>query len=312
MSGARSATRYMRAYLARGALLQRRARGRQARWAQCRRRDRDPDRIHRDQGRLRSIARSRPRAAIPTAMSMSRASRRISPSTSQQRLDRGRGRGRAGDRQFLRRCRAEDARALSPAGTLRRSMAPRCFAAALAGARAAPDRPGRTTAVDLDLVLAVDVSGSVNQARFELQKQGYAAAFRNPRVLDAIAAARTVRSPSRWCNGPARPSMSWWSTGPWCATSASADALADAIAAVPRELFGGGTSLSGAIDYSHGAAGRRAPIAASGGSSTSPATAPTIAAGPAETGARRGGEAGRGHQRPADPGTRARSRHLLS
>src|SRR5512133_2950491 len=44
----------------------------------------------------------------------------------------------------------------------------------------------RADTVDLELVLAVDVSGSVNQARFELQKQGYVAAFRNPRVLRAI------------------------------------------------------------------------------------------------------------------------------
>ena len=42
------------------------------------------------------------------------------------------------------------------------------------------------TAVDLQLVLAVDASGSVNDVRFELQKQGYAAAFRHPRVLSAI------------------------------------------------------------------------------------------------------------------------------
>src|SRR5262249_61295630 len=42
------------------------------------------------------------------------------------------------------------------------------------------------TQVDLALVLAVDASGSVDQHRFELQKQGYAAAFRNPRVLNAI------------------------------------------------------------------------------------------------------------------------------
>ena len=39
---------------------------------------------------------------------------------------------------------------------------------------------------DLQLVLAVDASGSVNQVRFELQKQGYVAAFRNERVLKAI------------------------------------------------------------------------------------------------------------------------------
>src|SRR5512146_1749303 len=41
--------------------------------------------------------------------------------------------------------------------------------------------------VDLALVLAVDASGSVDTERFELQKRGYAAAFRNPRVIAAIA-----------------------------------------------------------------------------------------------------------------------------
>src|SRR5262245_12833395 len=40
--------------------------------------------------------------------------------------------------------------------------------------------------VDLQLVLAVDVSGSVSEARFELQKKGYVAAFRDPRLLQAI------------------------------------------------------------------------------------------------------------------------------
>src|SRR5262249_20998427 len=40
-------------------------------------------------------------------------------------------------------------------------------------------------AVDLQLVLAVDASGSVDQVRFELQKRGYVAAFRHARVLQA-------------------------------------------------------------------------------------------------------------------------------
>src|SRR5262245_58060517 len=47
------------------------------------------------------------------------------------------------------------------------------------------------TAVDLQLVLAVDASGSVDQRRFELQQQGYVAAFRDPRVLDAIQSGTT-------------------------------------------------------------------------------------------------------------------------
>src|SRR5262249_17699019 len=50
---------------------------------------------------------------------------------------------------------------------------------AAAGAKAQP-------AVDLQLVLAVDASGSVDQVRFDLQKQGYVAAFRHARVLQAI------------------------------------------------------------------------------------------------------------------------------
>src|SRR6478735_12288492 len=47
------------------------------------------------------------------------------------------------------------------------------------------------TPVDLQLVLAVDASGSVSEQRFELQKQGYVAAFRSPLLL------RAVRSGSR-------------------------------------------------------------------------------------------------------------------
>ena len=40
--------------------------------------------------------------------------------------------------------------------------------------------------VDLLLVLARDVSRSMDQAKFELQRQGYAAAISNPQVLNAI------------------------------------------------------------------------------------------------------------------------------
>src|SRR5437660_7942089 len=40
--------------------------------------------------------------------------------------------------------------------------------------------------VDLLLVLASDVSRSVDTRKFELQRQGYAAALSNPRVIEAI------------------------------------------------------------------------------------------------------------------------------
>ncbi|HEX6014613.1 MAG TPA: DUF1194 domain-containing protein, partial [Geminicoccaceae bacterium] len=42
--------------------------------------------------------------------------------------------------------------------------------------------------VDVELVLAVDASGSVDAAELALQRAGLAAAFRDPEVIDAIAA----------------------------------------------------------------------------------------------------------------------------
>src|SRR5271157_4072548 len=40
--------------------------------------------------------------------------------------------------------------------------------------------------VDLLLVLAADVSGSMDVSKFDLQRSGYAAAFSNSRVIEAI------------------------------------------------------------------------------------------------------------------------------
>ena len=40
--------------------------------------------------------------------------------------------------------------------------------------------------VDLLLVLASDVSRSVDSRKFQLQREGYAAALSNPRVVEAI------------------------------------------------------------------------------------------------------------------------------
>lgn len=64
------------------------------------------------------------------------------------------------------------------------------LAAAAPGApvrgQAPPTQNPPQTDVAVALVLAVDSSGSVSNARFELQKRGYAAAFRNPQVLGSI------------------------------------------------------------------------------------------------------------------------------
>ena len=105
------------------------------------------------------------------------------------------------------------------------------------------------TAVDLQLVLAVDASGSVDQRRFELQQQGYVAAFRDPRVLRAIqsGAAQAIAVTMVQWTGPALQIQ----VLPWTLINdaATAHAFAAAIAATPRQLFSGGTSISGVIDY---------------------------------------------------------------
>src|ERR1700719_5189836 len=47
--------------------------------------------------------------------------------------------------------------------------------------------------VDLLLVLAVDVSRSIDATKFQLQRKGYAAAVADPHVLEAIHSGRTGR-----------------------------------------------------------------------------------------------------------------------
>lgn len=131
------------------------------------------------------------------------------------------------------------------------------LAAAVTGAAAAHTRarraraqqPGDARIVDLLLVLAVDASGSVSQRRFELQRDGYSAAFRHQLVQRAIASGvqgRVGVTMVQW-TGPALQVQIL----PWSLLSATASciAFAEAIQNAPRQLFGGGTSISGAIDH---------------------------------------------------------------
>jgi hypothetical protein len=124
-----------------------------------------------------------------------------------------------------------------------------CFAAVLLLACSVCTPAFAQIAVDLQLVLAVDASGSVDQRRFELQKQGYVAAFRDPRVLQAIQAGATQAiavTMVQW-TGPALQIQ----VLPWTLINdaTTAHAFAAAILATPRRLFSGGTSISGVIDY---------------------------------------------------------------
>jgi hypothetical protein len=166
------------------------------------------------------------------------------------------------------------------------------------------------TPVSVQLVLAVDVSGSVSEDRFELQRQGYAAAFRSADVQQAIRSTAT---------GSIAVAMVQW-TGPalhvvavdWSlvADAASAERLAAAIEQAPRALFSGGTSISGAIDYAREMlarspySGQRLVIDVSGDGANN--------RGPPPEDARRRCAGWRGDQRAADPDAGAEPRHLLS
>jgi len=102
-------------------------------------------------------------------------------------------------------------------------------------------------AVDLLLVLAADVSRSVDSQKFQLQREGYAAALANPRVLEAISSGRHGRIGVlflEWSGvGNQKVVIDWMLIdGP-----EAAHAFSDRLLETPRS-FADRTSISGAID----------------------------------------------------------------
>jgi len=116
-------------------------------------------------------------------------------------------------------------------------------------AMARPDRSaGKTTPVDLELVLAVDVSRSIDADEFDLQRQGYARAIVNPSVLGAIqsgAIGAIAVTYIEWSGADQQKTVVDWTL---VRDQASAEAFAARILAAPRS-FAAYTSISGAIDY---------------------------------------------------------------
>jgi hypothetical protein len=123
-----------------------------------------------------------------------------------------------------------------------------CLTVALLVAALTREGARAQTALDLHLVLAVDVSGSVNPQRFELQKMGYVTAFQNRRVLNAILSGRhqSIAVTMMQWSGPFLQAQ----VVPWTILKdeASLKGFAAAIESAPRMMYGGGTSISGAID----------------------------------------------------------------
>ncbi len=110
-----------------------------------------------------------------------------------------------------------------------------------AAARAADD-------VDLLLVLAADVSRSIDDAKFQLQRDGYAAAISDPRVLDTIRSGHNGRiglTFVEWSGvGAQRVVIDWTEIG----DAGSAKQFGDQLIESPRS-FAGRTSISGGIEF---------------------------------------------------------------
>lgn len=138
------------------------------------------------------------------------------------------------------RWRIEDA-ALAPRRDLHAVLA-----VLLVGLTAIPAKA--ETTVDIALVLAVDVSLSIDAEEFALQRAGYAAAFRNKRVIDAITAGPVgamAVTYLQWSGAREQQQIVDWQV---ITDRASAGRFADALATADRVVASGSTSLSGAIE----------------------------------------------------------------
>lgn len=105
--------------------------------------------------------------------------------------------------------------------------------------------------VDLLLILAADVSRSVDSAKFQLQREGYAAAIADPRVLDAVRSGRVGRiglTFLEWSGVGAQRVVIDWTT---ISDADSAKGFGDRLLEAPRS-FADRTSISGAIEFALG------------------------------------------------------------
>jgi len=104
------------------------------------------------------------------------------------------------------------------------------------------------TPVDLELVLAIDVSRSIDPNEAQLQREGYIKAFRDPEVIEAITTGmlgRIAVGYFEWAGfGHADIIVDWTIVDDMVSANAFADALAQG-----HPISASRTSISGAIDF---------------------------------------------------------------
>jgi hypothetical protein len=117
-----------------------------------------------------------------------------------------------------------------------------------AAAASFPAAASAADKVDLLLVLAADVSRSIDNEKFQLQREGYAAAISDQRVLDAIRSGRSGRIGVmfvEWSGvGSQRVLIDWTAIG----DAEAAKGFGDRLLEAPRS-FADRTSISGAIAF---------------------------------------------------------------
>jgi hypothetical protein len=102
--------------------------------------------------------------------------------------------------------------------------------------------------VDLALVLAIDVSGSVNAERWELQRRGYEAAFNSPEVLQSITSGphkAIAVTMVEWSGASHQRQVVEWTV---ISDELSAATFASLMAEAPR-VYSDWTSISAALDF---------------------------------------------------------------
>src|SRR5262249_6261758 len=108
-------------------------------------------------------------------------------------------------------------------------------------------RPAAAGTVDLLLVLASDVSRSVDAQKFELQRRGYGQAMSDPRVIEAIQSGRNGRIGLcflEWSGVISQKMVIDWTA---IGNAEQARQFGDRILEAPRS-FADRTSISAAID----------------------------------------------------------------
>jgi hypothetical protein len=103
--------------------------------------------------------------------------------------------------------------------------------------------------VDLLLVLASDVSRSVDTRKFQLQREGYAAALSNPRVIEAIQSGphgRIAICFVEWSGATSLKLVIDWTL---VGDAASARKIGDQMLELPRS-FADRTSISAGLEFS--------------------------------------------------------------